>query len=114
MNPLYEWYRNSRDSMARYEIEKQGQEAHELDEQIDEIIKELQEAIEIIDLVHPHFKEYYMRAQEIQKSFTAEQIDHICCQIGDWYLRMRPLLEGEHNLGHMKEKLKMMICGDGE
>jgi len=44
--------------------------------------------------------------------FTSKQIDHICYQIGDWYLMMKPLLEGQHNLGHMKEKLKTMICGD--
>lgn len=44
--------------------------------------------------------------------FTRHQIDHICYQIGDWYLMMKPLLEGEHNLGFMKEKLKIMICGD--
>lgn len=42
--------------------------------------------------------------------FTQEQIDWICYQIGDWYLMMKPLLEGQHNLGHMKERLKMMIC----
>jgi len=45
-------------------------------------------------------------------SFTSKQIDHICYQIGDWYLIMKPLLEGQHNLGYMKEKLKIMICGD--
>lgn len=39
-------------------------------------------------------------------------IDHICYQIGDWYLMMKPLLEGQHNLGFMKEKLKTMICGE--
>lgn len=44
--------------------------------------------------------------------FTSKQIDWICYQIGDWYLRMKPLLEGQHNLGHMKEQLKVMICGD--
>ena len=44
--------------------------------------------------------------------FTSKQIDHICYQIGDWYLMMKPLLEGQHNLGHMKEKLKIMICGE--
>ena len=112
MNALYEWYKNSRDSLARYELEKQGHEPHELDEQIDEMIKGWQEAIEIIDRGHPQFREQYMRNQEIQKSFTREQIDHICYQIGDWYLMMKPLLEGQHNLGYMKEKLKIMICGD--
>jgi hypothetical protein len=44
--------------------------------------------------------------------FTTKQIDHICYQIGSWYLMMKPLLEVQHNLGHMKEKLKIMICGD--
>jgi hypothetical protein len=44
--------------------------------------------------------------------FTGRQLDHICYQIGDWYLMMRPLLEGQHNLGFMKEKLKTMIWGD--
>lgn len=44
--------------------------------------------------------------------FTRHQIDHICYQIGEWYLMMKPLLEGQHNLGYMKEKLKIMICGD--
>lgn len=44
--------------------------------------------------------------------FTYLQIDHICYQIGDWYLMMKPLLEGSHNLGYMKEQLKTMICGE--
>lgn len=44
--------------------------------------------------------------------FTSKQIDHICYQIGEWYLGMKPLLQGQHNLGHMKERLKVMICGD--
>lgn len=45
--------------------------------------------------------------------FTRHQEDHICYQIGEWYFLMKPLLEGSHNLGHMKEKLKSMICGEG-
>jgi len=45
-------------------------------------------------------------------NFTSKQRDHICYQIGDWYLMMKPLLEGQHNLGYMKEKLKIMICGE--
>jgi hypothetical protein len=43
-------------------------------------------------------------------TFTNEQIDWICYQIGDWYLLIKPLLEGQHNLGYMKEVLKDMIC----
>lgn len=44
--------------------------------------------------------------------FTYLQIDHICYQIGDWYLMMKELLNEKHNLGYMKEKLKIMICGE--
>ena len=44
--------------------------------------------------------------------FARQQIDHICYQIGEWYLKMKPLLEVQHNLGYMKENLKTMICGD--
>ena len=112
MNALYEWYKNSRDSLARYEQEKQGQEPHELDEQIDEMVKGWEEVIEIVDKSHPQIREWYMRNQDMQKSFTPDQINFICEQIGEWYLMMKPLLEGQHNLGHMKEKLKVMICGE--
>lgn len=45
-------------------------------------------------------------------NFTQEQKNFICSQIGDWYLMMKPLLEGQHNLGYMKEKLKLMVCDD--
>jgi len=44
--------------------------------------------------------------------FTSTQKDHICYQIGDWYLMMKSLIEMQHNLGYMKEKLKTMICGE--
>ncbi len=110
---LYDWYENSCVSLARYEQEKQGHEPHEVDEEIDEMVKGWQEVIDMIDQKYPEIKGWYMRKQEMQKSFTPEQIDHICYQIGEWYLGVKELLEGQHNLGYMKEKLKMMICGDG-
>lgn len=50
-------------------------------------------------------------------NFTTEQIDHICYQIGEWYLRWKDnMATGEgrcHRLGFAKEQLKTMICGDG-
>ena len=114
MNPLYRWYGNSCELLERYELEKQLHEPHELDEQIDEMVKGWQEVMDVVNKNHPEIKEWYMHKKEIQKSFTTEQINFICEQIGDWYLMMKPLLEGQHNLGHMKERLKVMICGDGE
>ncbi len=44
--------------------------------------------------------------------FTSQQIKHIYYQISDRCLMMNPLLEGQHNLDYMKEKLKNRICGD--
>lgn len=111
-NALYEWYENSCNSLAKYELQKQGHEPHEFDEQIDKMVKGWQEVIDIVNQYHPEIKELYMHKKEIQKSFTLEQVNFICEQIGDWYLMIKPLLEGQHNLGHMKERLKIMICGE--
>lgn len=111
---LYEWYENSCESLARYELEKQGHEPHELDEEIDAMVKGWQEVIDVVNKSHPHIREWYLRKKEMQQTFTTDQINFICEQIGDWYLMMKPLLEGQHNLGYMKEKLKIMICGEGE
>jgi len=50
------------------------------------------------------------------QEFTPEQVDHICYQIGEWYLDWKEALvnyeHGTHKLGFAKEKLKIMICGD--
>ncbi len=75
-------------------------------------IKECKETIESIEKDYPQIIGIYERRQEVIKSFTEQQIDHICYQIGCWYMKMKPLLEGTHNLGYMKEVLKTMICGD--
>lgn len=109
---LYDWYENSRDSLTRYELELQGQEPHEVDLEVEEMMRGWKEAINIIEKSYPGVKLWYERKVQLQTSFTSEQINFICEQIGDWYLMMKPLLEGQHNLGHMKERLKIMICGE--
>lgn len=47
---------------------------------------------------------------------TGVQIDHICYQIGEWYLQWRDKIanfdDKTHNLGFAKEQLKEMICGN--
>ena len=54
-----------------------------------------------------------MKGDQNKPNFTQEQKDFICWQIGEWYLMMKPLLEGkQHNLGFMKEKLKLMVCDE--
>lgn len=54
----------------------------------------------------------YCEPNPNKPNFTQDQKDFICYQIGDWYMMMKPLLEGQHNLGYMKEKLKIMVCDD--
>jgi hypothetical protein len=47
--------------------------------------------------------------------FTNRQRDHICYQIGDWYIHWKNNLTDPyvpHRLGFAKEQLKTMICGD--
>ncbi len=77
-------------------------------EELKSILEKQRKIHEIIIEMMPNF---YVKKQEKIK-FTPEQIDHICYQIGAWYLMIKPLLEGQHNLGCMKEKLKTMICGE--
>jgi hypothetical protein len=48
---------------------------------------------------------------------TTEQIDHICYQIGEWYLEWENKMwsdgkPNQHWLGRAKEELKTMICGE--
>jgi hypothetical protein len=49
--------------------------------------------------------------------FTTQQIDHICYQIGEWYLQWERKMwvdgkPNQHWLGVAKEQLKTLICGD--
>lgn len=49
--------------------------------------------------------------------FTTAQIDHICYQIGEWYIQweQKMWVDGKPNhhwLGFAKEELKTLICGD--
>jgi len=45
--------------------------------------------------------------------FTQEQVDYICYQIGDWYLKWKGnITTGQHRLGIAKEELKSMICSN--
>lgn len=54
----------------------------------------------------------YCEPNPNKPNFTQDQKNFICYQIGDWYMMMKPLLEGQHNLGYMKEKLKIMVCDE--
>lgn len=82
-----------------------------------QLIQEWQQAVEILEASSPDYKNRYDRLIKNQESFTPEQIDFICYQIGDWYLEWKDrivvdLKKGTHRLGYAKEQLKSIICGD--
>lgn len=103
---LFEIYSDTKDIIKR--IESCCNEDHSMDKEYIHLI----EQIKSLECTVPGIKERYLRRKKIIESFTPEQIDHICYQIGEWYMMTKPLLEGQHLLGYAKEKLKTMICGD--
>lgn len=105
---IYEWYFHTKTLID---------EAKEEKEQDTFLLKSLEETLKLIEGSCPGIKEGYERNKKIQKSFTSEQIDFICFQIGEWYFKWKERLvtgcnPGEHRLGFAKEELKTMICGD--
>lgn len=91
-----------------------GKEDHE---NVKELYKEWSEAIKSLEEHFPDLKRRYERHNKIQESFSPEQIDFICYQIGDWYIQWegKMWIDGQTNqhwLGRAKEELKTMICGD--
>ncbi len=89
---------------------------HEDHEKVKEIYNGWIEDIENIGKNFPGVKERYERIKAMQASFTKEQIDFICYEIGDWYLDWKHRIttgDGHgHRLGYAKEQLKSLICGD--
>lgn len=105
---IYELYCRTKKLVNDFEQERTDDEPQE----VLDMVKGWKESNEFIEEKYPQIISMYARRQAVINSFSREQIDHICYQIGDWYCMMKPLLEGQHNLGYMKEKLKTMICGD--
>lgn len=112
-NAFYDMYKRSRDLLERYEREKEPDDPMELGV----IVEGWVDVIKVIDESHPQIKEWYERNRALQKTFTREQIDFICYQIGDWYLEWEKKMwvdgqPNQHWLGVGKEQLKTMICGE--
>jgi hypothetical protein len=107
---LFAWYK----SMKKL-IKDAGED--DKDDVVQETVEGWLISIETIEQGCPDIKERYERIKAIQDSFTPEQIDFICYEIGDWYLAWKERIivdldQGTHRLGYAKEQLKSMICGD--
>lgn len=82
-----------------------------------EMLQGWRESNEVIETAYPDVKDMFRRRMEMINSFTCEQKDHICYQIGDWYIRWQDKMwvdgkPNQHWLGVAKEQLKTMICGE--
>lgn len=81
-----------------------------------DFIADIKLSIALLDEKLPEYRERYRVMQSMQKSFTPEQVDFICYQIGEWYIEWKECIitdleKGAHRLGYAKEQLKEMICG---
>ncbi len=111
-NQLFYWYKD-----MQQRINNVGKINEDVDSDVQKMIEEWKEAIQTIETARPDIKESYERYVTIQKSFTHEQIDFICYQIGDWYCEWEGKMwvdgkPNQHWLGRAKEQLKLMICGE--
>lgn len=104
-NEVYKLYKSIKQDIERYEADENNRNPTPL-------VESWKEFIVMMDRSNTLLAGQYEREKALIATFTPEQIDHICYQIGEWYLSMKPLLEGQHNLGYMKERLKIMICGE--
>lgn len=110
---IYELYKATRQLIESYEKTKQEDDPIELVT----MFKDWVEIVEKIEKNRPQIKDKYEHELQAHKSFTSEQVDFICEQIGDWYLEWKEKMwvDGKPNghwLGVAKEQLKTMICGD--
>lgn len=110
---LYTLYKNCRDLLERYHKEKEADDPIELTR----LVESWETNIDVLGAANPEFQQRYEHAKSIISSFTSEQVDWICWQIGDWYLEWQDKMwvkdkPNQHWLGTAKEQLKTMICGD--
>jgi len=108
---LYQWYYQTK-KMIEKACKLEQAHAAERD-----LVQDWQSTVDILEDRCPGFKERYEKNKKMQGSFTPEQIDFICYQIGDWYLEWKDRMvidldKGQHRLGFAKEALKSLICGE--
>lgn len=108
---LFQWY------LATNKMIKEAYATPDNSEYIEAVVNDWVEAIKTMDFACPELKGRYERHIALQATFTPEQIDFICYQIGDWYCEWQHKMwvdgkPNQHWLGMAKEQLKTMICGD--
>lgn len=108
---IEDWYKSTMKLIKA--AEKSGEKSLELND----MIGEWKAALEIMESQCQGIKEKIENDDKIRGSFTNQQMDFICHQIGEWYLEWKDKVVTDpehdtHKLGYAKERLKEMICGD--
>jgi hypothetical protein len=108
---LFNWYK------ATHKMINNAYASPDNSEYIEDVVNEWVQAIKTMDMACPDLKVRYERLIESQSTFTSDQINFICYQIGDWYIEWADKMwvdgkPNQHWLGLAKEQLKTMICGD--
>lgn len=103
----YRIYCANRNMVAK--LEASGEECSE--------IAGMKALTQVMEASEPEFLARYNREQDMFASFTPQQRDFICSQIGCWYTIWKDKMwvqdrPNQHWLGTGKEGLKTMICGE--
>lgn len=98
-------------------IEKAKTAAKDLTKSELSLIADMKMGHAILEATEPDYVRRYNMEKEMFKSFTPEQRDFICNQIGWWYIMWKDKMwvedkPNQHWLGRGKEELKTMICGE--
>lgn len=108
---LYTSYVATKKNIADLEAKRDS-----LDDSTLNALADMKLSASILEEARPHYLDCYNRESKMQATFTKEQQDFICWQIGEWYIEWKErilvdLENGTHRLGFAKELLKEMICG---
>ncbi len=109
---VYRMYAENRRLIARAEACTNDHSPEELSLLADMKLRQV-----ILEEQEPEYPARYKMEQTMFATFTREQVDFICAQIGRWYLIWENNMwiedsPNQHWLGRGKEDLKTMICGD--
>lgn len=109
---IYRMYCAARELEKKLEAIKDKATEAELD-----LLADLKLSHAIMDEEKSSYAARYKMEQTMFATFTPEQKDFICSQIGWWYLMWKDRMwvedkPNQHWLGRGKEDLKSMICGE--
>lgn len=109
---IYRMYVEKRKTIEILEVNKDKLGEEELS-----YLADLKLDYPVLDEMNSEYARRYKMEQEMFKSFTPEQKDFICAQIGWWYLMWKEKMwkkdkPNKHWLGIGKQELKTMICGE--